>query len=465
LEYKWKVLTVTSIGVFMAQLDSSIIVVGLPTVIEDLNTSLVLGIWVITSYRLILTIFLVVIGRMTDIVGRVKLYNAGFATFTIASALCALSPNIGTLIGFRLVQGLGGALLFANSLAIVTDSFPISELGRAIGIHQVGINAGTITGYVLSGVMIGLFGWRSIFWPNVPIGLVGTLWCHKQLKELYTGGSKQRFDYVGGATFSTALTLLLLAMTGDLNDNFIRAIFGVSGALFVVFLAHEKRAYQPIIDLSLFKIRTFAAGNVSSLLNGLAFAALAFELTLYLQLVRGFSAFQAGVALLPIDLTVILVGPISGRLSDKYGARGLTVIGLGLTSIALGLFSTFGPDSDFMFVNAALAIAGTGVGLFKSPNNSSIMGAVPPERRGIANGVRSTIYNSSSAISIPLAMVLMSAVLPYDQLASIVSASVLANEGEILATLSAISHAFYALAFINALGAVASVFRESKHEL
>ena len=173
---------------------------------------------------------------------------------------------------------------------------------------------------------------------------------------------------MGAVTFSTALTFLLLAMTGDLRDPFIQLLLGVSGVLFVVFLVFERRVDQPVLDLSLFKIRTFTAGNVSSLLNGLAFWGVAFELTLYLQLVRGFSAFQAGIALLPIDFTMILVGPISGRLSDKYGPRGLTVIGLGITSVAMVLFANFSLDSSLLFVTLSFALAGAGMGIFRSPN-------------------------------------------------------------------------------------------------
>ena len=464
MEYKWKVLTVTTIGTFMAYLDSSIIVVGLPTVIEDLNTSLFSGIWVIIGYRLIFTILLVAIGRMADIIGRVKLYNTGFAIFTAGSALCALSQTIEMLIAFRLIQALGGALIIVNNLAIITDSFPTSELGKAIGINVMAINAGTVTGYVLSGVMIGLFGWQSIFWLNVPIGVFGTFWCHKRLKELYTKTTQQKYDYAGAVIFSASLTLLLIGMTEDLRNQSIQMLLALSGILFVAFLFYERRVHQPIMDMTLFRIRSFTAGNIASLLNGLTFSALAFELTLYLQLVRGFSAFQAGLALLPMDITTVLISPISGYLSDKYGARGLTAIGLGIGSVALVLFANLSLESSSILVIVSLALAGAGVGLFRSPNLSSIMGSIPPERRGIGNGVRSTIWNSSIATSIPLAMALMTVVMPYDKLASIVNVSTLGNQPETLGLLSAINYAFYALAIINALGAIASTFRESKHK-
>lgn len=460
MQYKWTVLTVTTVGIFMATLDASIVVVGLPTIIEDLSTSLFAGIWVITGYRLMITILLVTIGRATDIVGRVKLYNAGFAVFTVGSALCGLSPTAELLIAARLIQGLGGALLFVNSMAIVVDAFTTAELGTAIGINQMAINAGTIVGYTLSGVMIGFFGWRSIFWVNVPVGIFGTIWSHRRLKELYARAEREKFDYPGAGLFSTSLTIVLLALTlGDLRSPLTLALLGVSITLFTCFLAQERRVDQPVLDLSLFKIRLFTAGNLSNLMNGLAFAALAFELTLYFELVKGYSAFQTGVALIPMDFTLIVIGPISGRLSDKYGQRGLSSLGLAITSVALLVFSTFSIDTSVVTITTALALAGFGIGLFRSPNASSVMGSIPPDRRGIGAGVRSTVLNTSSVISIPLALVLMTAVMPYDKLAVVVSATTLGSQQEVLELLDALRYAFYAFAIINLLGVIASVLR------
>jgi EmrB/QacA subfamily drug resistance transporter len=448
----------------MAYLDSSIIIVGLPTVIEDLHTSLFTAIWVIIAYQLIFTILLVAIGRLADIIGRVKLYNVGFAIFTAGSALCALSQTIELLIMCRLIQALGAALVIVNNLAIITDSFPTSEFGRALGINVMAINAGTITGYILSGVMIHLFGWQSIFWVNVPVGVFATFWCHKRLKELYVKAAQQKFDYPGAAIFSAFMTILLVAMTEDLRNSFVQSLVILSGVLFVIFLIYEKQVSQPIMDMTLFRIRSFTAGNVASMLNALTFSALAFELTLYLQLVRGFNAFQAGIALIPMDFTMILFSPISGRLSDKYGSRGLTAMGLAIGSVALVLFANLSTNTNAVVIVASLALAGAGAGLFRSPNLSSIMGGVPPERRGLANGVRSTIWNSSIVMSIPLAMALMTTALPYGKLAYIVNVNTLTDTVETQGLLSAITYAFYGLAFINALGAFASTFNESKQK-
>src|SRR5437870_3216856 len=270
LEYKWVVLTVTTVGIFMATLDSSIVVVGLPQVVSDLKTNLVIGVWIITIYRLMITVLLVGIGRWADMHGRVRLYNMGFAVFTLGSLLSGLSPTAEALLAFRLVQGIGAALLFVNSVAIVTDAFSGKDLGKGIGINQ--------------------------------------------------------------------------------------AMVGASILCFALFIVIERKARYPALDLSLFKIRLFTAGNIANLLSGLAFAALAFVMTLYFQLVRGYDPLHAGIFLLPLDVTLILVGPISGWLSDKWGARGLSTMGLLVASAGFFLLAGFTVDTPYSEIALWLAL-------------------------------------------------------------------------------------------------------------
>src|SRR5438128_1202947 len=318
LEYKWIVLTVTTVGIFMATLDSSILVVGLPQVVLALNTNLVVGVWFITVYRLMITVLLVGIGRIADLHGRVRLYNMGFAIFTIGSLLSGLSQTAEELLVFRLVQGVGAALLFVNSVAIVTDAFAGEGLGKGIGINQVAINAGTITGYTLSGILIQLFTWRSIFLVNVPIGIFGTYWSQRRLKEISQPAIAEKFDFPGAIAFSSSITLLLLGLTiGSLTDVLNLVLVVSSVFLMVLFLLVERRTKFPVLDLSLFKIRLFTAGNIANLFSVLAFAGLAFVMTLYFQLVRGYDPLHAGIFLIPLDATLIIIGPISGSLSDK----------------------------------------------------------------------------------------------------------------------------------------------------
>jgi EmrB/QacA subfamily drug resistance transporter len=421
LEYKWVVLTVTTVGIFMATLDSSIIVVGLPQVVTALNTNLVVGVWFITIYRLMITVLLVGIGRIADLHGRVRLYNMGFAIFTIGSLLSGLSLTAEELLVFRLVQGVGASLLFVNSVAIVTDAFAGEGLGKGIGINQVAINAGTITGYTLSGVLIQLFTWRSIFLVNVPIGVFGTYWSRRRLKEISQSARGEKFDMLGAVSFSCSITLLLLGLTiGSLTEALNLVLIASSGILMLLFFLVERRTQFPVLDLSLFRIRLFTAGNIANLLSGLAFAGLAFVMTLYFQLVRGYDPLHAGIFLIPLDVTLILVGPISGSLSDKWGARGLSTLGLIVASVGFFVLSRIDQATVYPQIAAGLVLVGSGIGLFRSPNASSVMGSVPASKRGISSAVRATIINTSVVASIPLVLALMTADVPYDRLVNIV---------------------------------------------
>src|SRR2546427_1442524 len=248
----------------MATLDASIIVVGLPTVIEDLHTNLVVGVWIITIYRLMITILLVSIGRFADLYGRVRLYNMGFAVFTIGSLLCALAPTAEALLLFRLVQGVGAALLFVNSVAIVTDAFAGKSLGQGIGMNQVAINAGTIVGYTLSGLLIGtpVLGWRTIFLVNVPVGLFGTYWSKKRLREIHHSSHREKFDKLGALTFSSSLTSLLLGLTlGGLTSPLTLTLVTLSILLMALFLLLERRGPDPRHALSPFQKQPLSTNN------------------------------------------------------------------------------------------------------------------------------------------------------------------------------------------------------------
>ena len=274
MDYKWVVLSVTTVGALMASLDASIVVIGLPTVLQDLHASLIHGIWIITGYILMLTILLIMFGRLADLYGRVKLYNLGFAVFTAGSLLCALSQNGEQLVIFRFLQGAGAALLIANSTAIITDAFPKGQLGLGIGTNMMATNVGAIAGYTLSGVMITYFGWRSMFLINVPIGTFGTIWGYKRLKEIGVKPTGQKFDYVGSILYCIGLTTILLGLTiGDPTSGRNIAIIATGLVIFVAVIFIELSQKYPTLDLTLFRIRLFAAGNITNLLNSLPLAA------------------------------------------------------------------------------------------------------------------------------------------------------------------------------------------------
>lgn len=468
MEDRWSILTVTTIGIFMASLDASLLIVGLPVVIDELGTDLATGSWLITIYRLALTILLVPVGKLGDMYGRVRLYSIGYFIFAVSSLLCALSSNVYQLLGFRLVQGIGGAMMFVNSMAIVTDAFAGRGLGLGIGINQIAINAGTIIGYTLSGIIISLYGWRALFLINVPIGIFGGFWAKLRLREINPSPRSGKFDFMGAIIFSTSITLLMLGLTSGVITTFIPLSLITSGLiLLAVFILFEKRITYPMLDFNLFRIKTFTVGNISNLLNGISFASLAFLISVYLEIVVGFTPMQAGLSLIPIDLTLILIGPVSGWLSDKIGARILSTAGLITTGIALITLANISANLDYNILLIGLMLGGLGVGLFRSPNASSVMGSIPSEMRGVAAGVRSTIINTSMALSIPFSVAIISTTIPSSELSKLINGVVsnIDSPTQYTELLHGIRNALYASAILNVVAAVLSYLREEKRGL
>ncbi|MEN2974408.1 MAG: MFS transporter [Candidatus Caldarchaeales archaeon] len=466
MEKRWGVLTVTTIGVFMTSFDASLLVVGLPIVINDLNTDLATGSWVITIYRLALTILLIPIGRISDIYGRVRLYSFGYFIFALSSLLCSLTTDIYQLLIFRLIQGIGASLIFVNSMAIVTDAFSGRGLGAGMGLNQMAINAGTILGYTLSGVIISLYGWRALFLVNFPIGILGGIWAKTRLKENYSFSIMEKFDFTGAILLSTALTLLILGLTsGALTSPTTLSLIIFSSILFLIFLFVERRKNYPMIDFELFRIRIFTIGNISNLLNGISFASLAFLVSIYLEIVAGLSPIQAGLSLIPLDLTLILAGPISGWMSDRIGSRILCTSGLALTGIALITLSNISINIDLNLLLIALVLAGLGVGLFRSPNASSVMASVPNSKRGVAAGIRSTIINTSIALSIPFSVAIITTTTSFSNLSIFIDGREVGEPSqlmELLDLVQGIKNALLASAGLNIVAAIISYFREDK---
>ena len=431
MDYKWVALSVTGVGAFMSSLDGSIVVVGLPTVLQNLHASIVDGVWIITGYKLMMTILLVLLGRLADLYGKVKLYNLGFVIFTIGSLLCALSRTGEQLVIFRFLQGAGAALLLGNSIAIVTDAFPKTELGMGLGSIMMTANLGAIAGYTLSGVMITYFGWRSIFLINVPIGIFGTIWGYLRLKEVGTKTVGQKFDYAGSILYCIGLSTILLALTiGDPTSGRNIAILAGGLAFFVAVVFVELNHKYPTLDLTLFKIRQFAMGNLANFLNSLTFSCGPFLRSLYLQLVLGYSPLKTGLLLIPMDSLILILNPISGRLADRYGSRVLSSLGLIFNAAALIWFSTLNEKSSYGTVLISLVLFGFGLALFAPAITSSLMGSVPSQKRGVASGIVTTISQTAGVMSIPFSLLLMTLVMPYNKLSQIVSSSQLINSNE-----------------------------------
>ncbi|MGB8264430.1 MAG: MFS transporter [Dehalococcoidales bacterium] len=460
MDYKWVVLSVTTVGSFMASLDSTIVTIGLPTILKDINASIVHGIWIITGYSLMMTILAVVLGHLADLYGRVRLYNLGFAIFTVGSLLCALSHSGEELVIFRLLQGSGAALLAVNSIAIITDAFPKEKLGMALGTNIMAMNLGAITGYTLGGVMITLIGWQSLFLINVPIGIFGTVWGYLRLKAITAKPVEQKFDYWGSILYCVGLTTILLGLTIG-NPLSLRNLLIIAAgiAFFIAVIFIELRQKYPTLDLSVFKIRAFAAGNAAAFLNFLAFGCGPFLRSLYLQLILGYSALKTGIMLIPLEVVIFILSPISGRIADRYGSRVLTSTGLAVNAAALFWFSTLNQTSPYSAVLFSLVLFGLGSALFGPPNISSIMGSVPPEKRGVANGIRMTLVMTGGVISVPFSLLLMSLVMPYNRLSQIVGNSQLVSGNEIPLFMRSINHACLILGVIVLFAIIPSLLR------
>lgn len=425
MQYKWNVLAVTSVGVLMAGVDSRIMIVGLPQIATALHADAEQAVWFTQAYVFGSTMMLLLIGKTTDMAGRVKIYNAGFAIFTVGSLFTSLSTVPDEVILFRGIQGFGSAMLSVNSAALLVDVAQGKNLGTLLGLNSLAFRGGAVVGLTMSGLIISLVDWRALFYINIPIGAFGTYWAHRQLKETVTVRARSRFDWTGFSSFTVAMGCLLLALTysayGFASSAVTGTLFLLSAVSFVVFVFQERRARNPMLDLGLLRIRQFTGGSLAQFLNAISWGAVLVLLSLYFQIVRGLSPLQTGVMLVPFEAAFMLVGPLSGRLSDVYGRIWFTVFGLALQGVAVYLFSTLTDSTPFVSAGFYMALFGAGSGLFNSPVSSSIMESVPPERRGIASATSSTFWNVGYTMSLNLAVVIMTTVVPYSVVSGLIS--------------------------------------------
>ncbi len=342
IEYKWIALSVTTIGALMAAIDSTIVILALPDMMVKLHADLIEMVWVIMGYILISTVFLLTFGRVADMLGRVRMYNLGFVVFTVGSALCALSQSATQLILFRLLQGAGAALMMVNSPAIITEVFPPNERGRALGINGITWALGGIAGPLLGGFILGAADWRWIFYINVPIGIIGTVWGYRALHEMSRPEKGERFDPIGAAAFSLGLVSLLLALTLGIQYSWtslpILSLFALFVVMVVVFFAWERRAPFAVLDLSLFKNCVYNFSVLAAMLQSLAMFAVDFLIVFYLQGVRGYDPLTAALLLIPLPIVSAIVGPLSGLLADHIGARIPATAGVLVDAAALVWF-------------------------------------------------------------------------------------------------------------------------------
>ena len=456
--YRWTVLVNTTIGGFMASLDGSILTVSLPTIARDLNTGVGLMLWIMMGYTVVITALLLPLGRLADMRGRVRFYLAGFIIFTLGSLFSGLAPTGVTLLCGRMFQGIGAALMWSNSTAILTDAFPTEDRGMALGINQMAVLTGSIGGLILGGVITSLLGWRWIFFVNVPIGTFGALWTYYSLREIGTVSKSQEIDMKGVVLFVAGLVAILLALTrvvaGDRGPS-VPILFALGLAVLAAFALVERQQRSPMMDFALLRIRAFSIGNASQFLNALARGALMFMLTFAFQGVLGASPLRAGLMIMPLSLTILATGPISGRLSDRLGSRGLTSGGLMVTAIALYLLAVIPLTGPYLPVAAALVVAGLGNGMFNSPNTSAVMGSVPAEQRGVAASMRSLVFNAGQLFSIALAFTIVSTSMGAGKLAAFLAgATIGVSSAQASLFEVGLRHALY-LSVLLSLGATA----------
>ena len=405
------------------------------------------------------------IGRLTDIFGRKRFYVSGFAIFTAGSALTSLASDPFQVVFFRIIQGVGAGIVVTNSITLITDATPKNELSFSLGINNLGFRAGAMAGLTVSGFILSLLGdWRALFYVNVPIGIFGTIWAHKTIKETARKNKANQgcVDWIGFVVFTTFISSLLLVMTFaayGIGSQMLTIGFSIlSLASLVGFVSYERGCKTPLLDLSLFRVREFSGGIFALLLNGIAWGAVLLLLSFYFQLVLGFSPLEAGIRLIPFDAAFLVAGPLAGKLCDRYDLHHpFEALGIILSSVSLFLLSTVKATTSYVTVTAYMALFGAAIGFFSSPNMSSVMSAVPTHRRGIGSAVRSTFLNVGMALSLNLAILIISFTVPYTLVTQIASGYASSLDAEKALFMEGLQSAYLWFAGLNSLAIIPSV--------
>jgi MFS family permease len=428
--YKWVALSNTTLGTLMATINSSIVLISLPAIFDGIGINpLAPGetnylLWMLLGYMVVTATLVVSLGRISDIFGRVRMYNLGFAIFSVASILLFITPGSGNnaalyMIALRLVQAVGGSFLMANSTAIIIDVFPLKERGMALGVNQVAAILGMIVGLILGGVLA-FVNWRLIFLVSVPVGVFGTVWAYWMLRETSKSNGRQKIDWLGNATFFLGLTIVLIGLTYGLEpygtsamgwgNPFVIGCLIVGIVLMLVFIWIETRVSDPMFHLGLFKIRSFASASVANLCGSLARGGLQFMLIIWLQGVwlplHGYSfadtPLWAGIYMLPLMVGFVVIGPLSGVLSDRFGQRLFATTGMLVQMVCFVLLTFLPANFNYLTFAILLVVMGIGQGMFSAPNTTLSMNDVPAEQRGVASGMRATFMNTASVISMTM---------------------------------------------------------------
>jgi MFS family permease len=432
--YKWIALSNTTLAVLLATLDASITLIAMPDIFRGIHLDPLVPsnsfylLWMILGYLVVTSVLIVSLGRLGDMFGRVKIYNLGFVIYTVASLLLTIDWLTGRagadyLIVFRIVQGVGGACLLANSAAIITDAFPANKRGMALGINNIVGVSGMFVGLVLGGLLAPI-NWRLVFLISVPVGLFGTVWGYLKLQER-SEPRRRPIDWLGNVTFAAGLVFVMVAITYGIRpyghhatgwgSPRVLALFGAGVLSLVTFVMVERRVSDPMFRLPLFKIRAFTFGTLSTFLSAVARGGLMFMLIIWLQGIwlplHGYDFTQtplwAGIYMLPLTLGMLAAGPTSGYLSDRFGARWFATGGMLGAAVSFGLLLLLPTDFPYPLFAAILALNGISMGMFASPNRAAVMNSLPKGDRGAGGGMNQTFQNSAQVFSIGIFFTLM----------------------------------------------------------
>jgi EmrB/QacA subfamily drug resistance transporter len=432
--YKWIALTNTTLGILLATLDASITIIAMPDIFRGIHLDPLVPsnsfylLWMILGYMVVAAVLIVTLGRLGDMFGRVRIYNLGFVIYTVASLILAVDWMTGRagatyLIVFRFVQGVGGACLLANSAAIITDAFPREQRGMALGINNIVGVSGMFIGLVLGGLLAPI-NWRLVFLISVPVGLFGTVWAYLKLEER-SEPRRRPIDWPGNLTFALGLVLLMVAVTHGIrpygthatgwSSPTVMALLVGSVISLVAFVLVEHRSPDPMFRLALFRIRAFTFGTLSTFLSAVARGGLMFMLIIWLQGIwlpgHGYdftrTPLWAGIYMLPLTIGMLILGPISGYLSDRFGARGFATAGMLLTAASFVLLALLPTDFHYPLFALILFLAGASMGLFASPNRAAVMNSLPPGDRGAGGAMNQTFQNGAQVLSIGIFFTLM----------------------------------------------------------
>ncbi|HET6999495.1 MAG TPA: MFS transporter [Solirubrobacterales bacterium] len=461
--YKWWALSCTSLGMVLVATNSGTLIIALPDLELALGTSLLELVWVILAYMISSTVLVLTAGRLSDMFGRKTAFIAAFLIFAVASFGAGFAADGTQLILWRIVQGIGGAFIFANGPALVTDAFPSEELGLAMGTNTMMAAVGLVIGPVLGGALVAI-SWQWVFWFNVPLALAGAAWAALVLRELAQRDKVRGFDIAGTLTFVVGLTGLVYAISrggvSGWDDPLVREGLVAAAVLLPLFVLVEHRSRAPMLDLSIFRNRLFAAATAAAFINGFSRFALLFIFVFYYQGAQDDDPITAGIKLAPMALGILVASPLAGIWADRHGSRTLAALGMLVSAIGIALMTTLQADSPYWQGGVLLGLVGIGSGMFNSPNTAAMMGTVDADRRGIAAGTRTMLQNTGSVISIAFVLAIITAAVPKPVLFKIFSGL---SSGLTEAQLNPFIHnmhtALWVLAAISLLGAGVSLLR------